>query len=316
MSNWPRLFMKRTSVFALAILVFCAVKGKASLPPEAPGVSADEEQRKNELEHRLCREPELDCGYVNSILRDPRLEIYRPPAPGQPPSQLPREIEKNPYLTKRFGLLSPDSLERCRSFISEHEQALDAAYQTYGVPEEIICGHLRIESDFGIPTKLSPNPLGKRPAVNQLVSLYVGSLSVQDQGSRTVRRREFAFVEISKLIAAGKKNGWDLFDIPGSPTGAIGLAQFEPSSFNVAVDGNGDGRIDLFDPDDAILSIAHFLVTRGWDLNPEHQRRAIYAYFGGHYNTDPNKYYMKAILRYAEEVHIYLKGHPVEHASL
>ena len=67
--------MKRTYVFALAILVFCAVKGKASLPPEAPGVSADEEHRKNELEHRLCGEPELDCRHVISILRDPNHEI-------------------------------------------------------------------------------------------------------------------------------------------------------------------------------------------------------------------------------------------------
>ena len=43
---------------------------------------------------------------------------------------------------------------------------------------------------------------------------------------------------------------------------------------------------------------------------------AIYAYYGGHYNQDPNKYYMKAVLRYASEVCAYLKDHPVEHAKL
>ena len=42
------------------------------------------------------------------------------------------------------------------------------------------------------------------------------------------------------------------------------------------------------------------LVTRGWDSNPEHQKRAIYAYYGGRYDMDPRKYYMKAVLKYAE----------------
>jgi membrane-bound lytic murein transglycosylase B len=116
-------------------------------------------------------------------------------------------------------------------------------------------------------------------------------------------------------MAAGKKFDWDLFEIPGSPTGAVGLAQFEPSSFGLAVDGDGDGQIDLFDPDDAILSVAHYLVTHGWDLSPEHQRRAIYAYYGGHYDRDPNKYYLRAVQRYADEVRAYLKDHPAESAS-
>jgi membrane-bound lytic murein transglycosylase B len=114
------------------------------------------------------------------------------------------------------------------------------------------------------------------------------------------------------LLQAASDNGWDLFQVPGSPTGAVGLAQFEPSSFKVAVDGDGDGKIDLFDPEDAILSVAHYLTTRGWDSQPQHQYRAIYAYYGGHYDTDPDKYYMRAVLRYAQEMISYLQSHPIE----
>ena len=116
------------------------------------------------------------------------------------------------------------------------------------------------------------------------------------------------------LFAAAAANDWDLFAVPGSPTGAIGLAQFEPSAFSVAVDGDGDGKINLFDPEDAILSVAHYLVTRGWDASPEHQKRAIYAYYGGHYDSDPYKFYMKAVLAYAEQVRMYLQDHPIETA--
>jgi membrane-bound lytic murein transglycosylase B len=118
--------------------------------------------------------------------------------------------------------------------------------------------------------------------------------------------------ELKCLLQAATKNRWDLFQIPGSPTGAIGLVQFEPSSFQVAVDGDGDGSIDLFSPEDAILSIAHYLTTRGWDSEPRHQQRTVYAHYGGRYDADPKKYYMKAVLRYAQEVDKYFQTHPIE----
>jgi membrane-bound lytic murein transglycosylase B len=58
--------------------------------------------------------------------------------------------------------------------------------------------------------------------------------------------------------------------ILGSSTGAIGLVQFEPSVFNAAVDGKGDGKIDLFDPEDAILSVAQdHLVEPGIGFMPD-----------------------------------------------
>jgi membrane-bound lytic murein transglycosylase B len=302
--------MRCVLVFALCFILLPEVLPAA----KAADLTAAEQQRAHELQNRLCTQRELNCKNVRSVFADPRLTIYQPPqpAPEQPASEGKREPVRNPYLTTRFGLLTPESLERCRSFIQARALTFDAAYKIYGVPKEIICAHLRIETDFGIPTRLSPNPLGTRPAISQLVTLYVREPGVKTRGSRFIRRQEFAFREIRNLIGTGEKFGWDLFEVPGSPTGAIGLLQFEPSSFSIAVDGNGDGKIDLFDPDDAILSVAHYLVTRGWDRGGEHQKRAIYAYYGGHYDQDPNKYYMKAVLRYASEVQAYLQGHPVE----
>jgi len=297
---------------ALALtIVFSAFETKASVASKTAELTAIDQQKEHELQNRLCQQKEISCQYVISVFGDPRLKIHEPlpppPAADQPPSRPEREREKNPYLTKRFGLLSPESLERCRSFVSAHAATFATAYQLYGVAKEIICGHLRIETDFGIPTKASPYPLGTHPAINQLVTLYIDNSSQKAKVTRPPKKQNFAFAEISALIAAGEKFGWDLFTIPGSPTGAVGLMQFEPSSFTIAVDEHGLDRIDLFDPDDAILSIAHFLVTRGWDSNPEHQRRAIYAYYGGHYDRDPHKYYMKAVLKYADEVSAYLK---------
>jgi membrane-bound lytic murein transglycosylase B len=303
--------MNRPLVFALCLMSLGAVATAATT--KSAGLTAEEGRRKTELQNRLCADRQLNCSYVTALLADQRLTIYLPPEPAGPRSApLPKEHERNPYFTKRFGLLTPESLERCREFVQAHAPAFDAAYRIYGVPREVICAHLRIETDFGIPTKLSPNPLGTIPAIDRLVTLYVRKPARKQKPDRFVRRQAFALDELKNLIQAASNYDWDLFQIPGSSTGAIGLVQFEPSSFKVAVDGDGDGNIDLFEPADAIPSVAHYLVTRGWDDQPQHQQRAIYAYYGGHYSTDPNKYYMKAVLKYSSEMVRYLKDHPLE----
>jgi membrane-bound lytic murein transglycosylase B len=307
--------MKRIPQIALCFLFLHAVLARADAATAAKIPTASEEQREIELRNRLCAARNLNCEYVKSIFADPRLTIYPPPESTPPPapsSTTPRVRERNPYLTERFGLLTLESLERCRNFIQAHPATFDAAEKIYGVPKEVICGHLRIETDFGIPTRLSPHPVGTLPAVNRLVSLYVRKPVLARSQSRFAKRQIFALGELRNLFAAADTNGWDLFAIPGSSTGAIGLVQFEPSSFHVAVDGDGDGKIDLFDPDDAILSVANYLVTRGWDRNPDHQKRAVYAYYGGHYDQDPYKYYMKAVLQYADGVRSYLQDHPLQ----
>jgi membrane-bound lytic murein transglycosylase B len=292
-------------------------KTLAAAPGATPGgadLTPDEQLRMRQLHDRLCRQKELNCENITSLFADPRLTIYQPPepAPEQTPAHAKTRPVRNPYLTERFGLLTPESLERCRVFIAAHATTFDAAQERFGVPKEVICGHLRIETNFGLPTRLSPNPLGSRPAINQLVSLYVRKPTVRKSTSRFLHRQQFAVTELTDLLSSSEKFGWDLFAVPGSPTGAIGLVQFEPSSFGVAVDSDGDGKIDLFDGDDAILSVAHYLATRGYDRVLDHQKRAIYAYYGGHYDHDPNKFYMRAVLQYATAINAYLKDHPIE----
>lgn len=304
--------MKHILRLALCFVILHIAAAHAAAAVDGSGLTPAERQREITLRNRLCANHNLDCGYVDSIFADPRLTLYPPPEPAPPPPPgAVKTHQRNPYLTERFGLLTPESLERCRSFIAAHPLAFDAADKLYGVPREVICGHLRIETDFGMPTPLSPHPLGAIPAVSRLVSLYVRPPRAK-RGTSYAQRQKFAVNQLSLLLAAAQTNGWDLFNVPGSPTGAIGLSQFEPSAFEVAVDGNGDGKINLFDPDDAILSVAHYLVTRGFDNSPEHQKRAIYAYYGGHYDRDPYKFYMKAVLAYASEVRMYLEEHPIE----
>ncbi|MEU6709588.1 bifunctional lytic transglycosylase/C40 family peptidase [Streptomyces wuyuanensis] len=67
-----------------------------------------------------------------------------------------------------------------------------------------------------------------------------------------------------------------------SPVGAQGIAQFMPSTWEShGIDGNGDGKRDVWDPSDAIPSSAKYLCTIARDVrdvpgNPQHNMLAAY----------------------------------------
>src|SRR5215469_4764427 len=94
--------------------------------PSAAGLTPAEERRKGQLQDRLCAIKELSCAYVIALFADPRLKVYHPPKPERKTStSLQRERERNPFLRARFGLLTAESLERCRGFLQAHALAFD-----------------------------------------------------------------------------------------------------------------------------------------------------------------------------------------------
>jgi membrane-bound lytic murein transglycosylase B len=88
----------------------------------------------------------------------------------------------------------------------------------------------------------------------------------------------------------------DPVNINGSYAGAMGICQFMPSNIlTLAVDGDGNGSVDLFTHADAIASVANYLKKHGWKpgLNREQKFKAVY-----HYNH--SKYYVNTVLDIAQ----------------
>ncbi len=78
-------------------------------------------------------------------------------------------------------------------------------------------------------------------------------------------KADWAYNELKALLRYAIKNNIDINTVPSSIYGAIGYGQFMPSNIPLyGIDANKDGKIDLFDPPDAILSVAKFLHTQGW----------------------------------------------------
>jgi len=100
----------------------------------------------------------------------------------------------------------------------------------------------------------------------------------RENGRRRVRRfdtpEEAEAFERRAAIGAiesghGRNNG-------PSSAGALGPMQFMPATWQTyAVDGNGDGRLDIHDPKDAIPAAARYLRASG---APESYRSALFAY--------------------------------------
>jgi len=123
-----------------------------------------------------------------------------------------------------------------------------AIEQTYGVPRDILIGVWAMESNFGALQ-------GDFDIIRCLATLAAAG-----------RRRAWAEGELLaalKIIGDGDEPRSKL---RGSWAGAMGQTQFLPSTYlSTAVDGDGDGRRDIWgSPVDALASAANLLVKGGW----------------------------------------------------
>jgi membrane-bound lytic murein transglycosylase B len=120
--------------------------------------------------------------------------------------------------------------------------------QRFGVPRDILIAVWAMESAFGAVQ-------GDFDVVRSMASLaYHG------------RRRTWAEGELIatlKIISSGEVGRAQL---KGSWAGAMGQTQFLPSNFiSTAVDGDGDGKRDIWgSPNDALASAANLLAKGGW----------------------------------------------------
>jgi len=109
----------------------------------------------------------------------------------------------------------------------------------------------------------------------------VGALGIPQEYERAYRAAGGACSGLrwTLLAAVGQvESGHGRTNGPSS-AGAVGPMQFLPATFaGYAVDGNGDGRTDPWDPADAIPTAARYLCASGVDGTAAGDQRALLAY--------------------------------------
>ena len=134
------------------------------------------------------------------------------------------------------------------AFWRQHAHSLRQASERYGVPPEYVLGIMGVETIYG-------RNLGKDRVFDALTTLAFDY----------PRRGPYFTEELESFLVMAQTEGLDPLQPRGSFAGAMGLGQFMPGSFlKWAVDHNGDGRRDLWHPEDAIGCIANYFHQHGW----------------------------------------------------
>jgi membrane-bound lytic murein transglycosylase B len=133
-------------------------------------------------------------------------------------------------------------------FWNKHKKTLLRAEKKYGVPTEIITSIIGIETYYGKNT-------GSFLVLDSLATLAFDY----------PKRSKFFTQELEHYLILSEQQKWKHKNMKGSYAGAMGVGQFISSSYRrYAVDFNNDGKINLFDPEDTIGSVANYFKQHKW----------------------------------------------------
>lgn len=175
-----------------------------------------------------------------------------------------RQITFAQYYNQRA---TPDAIEKGRRFMRDNARQLAQIERDTGVPPAVIMAVLSIESNFGAVT-------GDKKVIPALLTLV---RDVQGQDRRAQDRRAMFREEAIQALMMVNEGYDEILTRHGSWAGAVGPAQFMPSSIRrYAVDGDGDGKINMWsDYDDILPSVANFLKEKGWQGGQRWGRKVI-----------------------------------------
>ena len=198
------------------------------------------------------------------------------------------------------------SINQARKYMRKHSAQLEKTEKAYGVDKRVITAIILDETGLG-------TTLGQRSILNSLSSLSAfadpavrnefwknfkrkDEISRPDYEKRAIRKSKWAYRELKAFLEYTQREKFDPVGIQGSYAGALGIAQFMPTTLMAyARDGNQDGVIDLFTHADAMASIASFLKRFGWKpgIDTEKAKKVIYRY-------NHSNYYVNTILKISE----------------
>src|SRR3972149_443334 len=247
--------MKKLMFILILLYAFC---GSA----EASKLEANFSKKKESLIKMLIK---AQIDNARDLFSDTRLELY------------PQIFKRSAVGSGWEVVFTQESIDRGRQCINENYEVLSRVEIQFGVNKEILVGLFRVETNLG-------KSRGKYVVFNSLLTWCVSGN----------RRAPWAQKELMAYLTLCREHRLDPFEVRGSTHGAFGLLQFIPSSFQkFGIDGNGDGKIDLFNFEDAMASSANYLQKNGWGREKSQQKRALHAY-----NRDWG--YVNTVMKYSK----------------
>jgi len=230
----------------------------------------------------------VDRGRVIAVFGDPRVGAFE---------GLEFSLERHGEARAMYrGFLRPASVAQAQRCRAQYDRAFRAAEERFQVPASVVSALLHVETHCGHNTgtylvfprlarlAMANDPVNVQRNIARQTKGLPRALTPDIERRVHLRARELEgifYPEVLAMFGLEDRAGIDPLTLRGSGSGAFGLPQFLPSSYlRFAVDGNGDGRVSLYDPPDAIASAANYLARHGWrpGITRAQERQVIWAY--------------------------------------
>lgn len=244
----------------------------------------------------------FDIEYLSNLLMEAQAELN--------PSMLTVYLNLNSRETPRLysKFLSPESIDVSKKFLKENLKILKVLEKRYHVEKEVVVAILLVESRFG-------ENIGKHRVIPTLASMAVmdsaenlqknyqslketnQDLSYEWLKSFAKKKANWAYDELKCFLRIIQNEEVDPLEFYGSYAGALGMAQFIPSSYLIFAQSNHGLKNWLLNKEEAIFSIGNYLKSHGWKqgLSIEKKRKVLW-----HYNhSEP---YVETILQLAQKI--------------
>lgn len=177
------------------------------------------------------------------------------------------------------GHISPVGIQRSREFLKKHADAFATAEKKYGVKKEIIVSLLWVESRLGenhggfhVPSVYLSLLLGDSDESTHILMEELARKQpnpsramINKTKSRAKIKGRWAIGELWAIYKMNRKHPSTVATLKGSYSGAFGFSQFLPSSYVQWGKSYSQKKTpDLYDPRDAIISVAYYLSKNGY----------------------------------------------------
>jgi len=251
------------------------------------------------LIYRLSEEG-FDFEYLSQLFSDPRAEFI--------PAVTTISILSTEVTERYTQFLTPESILLSKKFLRHNLKTLRQMENRFHVEKEVTVAILLVESKFGqntgryrvIPTlasiALMDSPENLRKNCDSLREI-APELSCDWIESRSKRKAAWAYHELKCFFNIIRQENIDPLEVYGSHAGAMGMAQFIPSSYLAFATNQNGFEKWLLSKEEAIFSIGNYLRSHGWKRNlPVQKKKQILLCYN---RSEP---YVETVLKIAKKI--------------